>query len=133
MFGWRATSTLWATATSGTKDTGPVLRTKAQPGWHLTMMDSSTLTATGMALVAKSTTTINGTRTKTKTGTTIATTSSGWQFDEDGVGQIPDHILITPRAGIGKLFRHAPSNRRPVKRRSLPDLPRRLAFGPQLV
>src|SRR5450759_608061 len=105
MFGYRATSTLWATATSGTKDTGPVQRTKAQPGWHLTMMDSNTITATGMAIVAKSTTTINGTRTKTKTGTTIATiatttANSGWQFDEEGTGQIQHHMLETPPAGI---------------------------------
>src|ERR1035438_1190721 len=77
MSGWEATITLWATAIRGTLGTGPVRPTSAHAGWNRTMMDSSTSQATGMAIAAGSTTTINGTKAATTTGTITTTTGSG--------------------------------------------------------
>src|ERR1035438_5416311 len=120
MFGSPATSTLKVTATGGTKDIGPVQPTTAPRGWHLIMMASSTLTATGMAIMARLPTTINGIRKGPQPG--LQSRQSGPQ-----PGQRSPQLVLRPArtmflfswdrpcAGIN---RHAIGNERVLQERS---------------
>lgn len=73
--GSTAIGTRWATTMSGTTDPGPAPRTPDHAGCSLVTMDSDTLQATGMAIGARSTMTINRTAAAITTGISIATTT----------------------------------------------------------
>src|ERR1039457_2246053 len=106
MFGSPATSTLKVTATGGTKDIGPVQPTTAPRGWHLIMMASSTLTATGMAIMARLPTTINGIKKRATTGTTITTiktTTGTITTTSSSTGEKPQRAQRAPRSRFGRV------------------------------